>query len=71
MVKERHPADGRAHVLRLTAAGRAFLARLYPAIEAHEQTFAAALAPEEQEQLKSLLIRLGRGRSTDTSDAGG
>ncbi|GIX16030.1 MAG: MarR family transcriptional regulator [Rhodothalassiaceae bacterium] len=59
--KERHPADGRAHVLRLTAEGRAFLDRLYPAIEAHERLFAAALAPDEQEQLKVLLTRLGRG----------
>lgn len=70
--KERHPADGRAHVLRLTAEGRAFLDRLYPAIEAHERLFAAGLTPAERDQLKDLLARLGRGPAADASpDAGG
>ncbi len=71
VVKERHPADGRAHVLRLTAAGRSFLDRLYPAIEAHERLFAAALTPEERKQLENLLAQLGRGRSPGTPDAEG
>lgn len=59
--KERHPADGRAHVLRLTAEGRSFLERLLPAIEAHERLFAAGLTPAEQEELKRLLARLVDG----------
>lgn len=59
--RRRDPADGRASIVRLTPRGRALVRRLFPA---HAARLTAALRPltaAEQERLRSLCRRLGRG----------
>src|SRR5262245_43302903 len=51
-------ADRRAHALALAADGVALLARLRPALAAHEKRIARALRPVERRQLMRLLARV-------------
>jgi DNA-binding MarR family transcriptional regulator len=53
--------DRRSYALSLTAAGRAFMARITPEVEAHEREIAAGLSAEEKEQLIGLLARIADG----------
>ncbi|WP_397422864.1 MarR family winged helix-turn-helix transcriptional regulator [Phenylobacterium sp.] len=56
--RTRNKADGRSHMLTLTAAGRSLYAEIAPLALAYEATLIAGLAPEEVELLKRLLARL-------------
>ena len=51
-------ADGRSHVLALTAEGRALHAQIAPLALAYEAALIAGLAPGEVAQMKRLLMRL-------------
>jgi DNA-binding MarR family transcriptional regulator len=53
-----HHADGRSHVLALTAEGRAMYGEIAPLALAYEAALIAGLAPEEVKLLKRLLARL-------------
>ena len=57
---ERKPnaADGRSHLLELTAEGRAVHARIMPLALDIERELFSALDENEREQLKSMLLRL-------------
>ncbi len=52
------PADRRSHALHLTAPGRQLLARMIPAVRAHEARFAGHLADAERRELTALLKKL-------------
>ena len=56
--RTRNKADGRSHMLTLTAAGRSLYAEIAPLALAYEATLIAGLAPEEVALLKRLLARL-------------
>ena len=58
--RQRDPADRRAHVIALTAAGTALLAELAPAVRAARDELLAPLSEPEQDQLRDLLIRLNQ-----------
>ena len=51
-------ADGRSHVLALTAEGRALHGEIAPLALAYEAALIAGLAPDEVAQMKRLLVRL-------------
>jgi DNA-binding MarR family transcriptional regulator len=53
-----HQADGRSHVLALSAEGRRMYADIAPLAMAYEGALIAGLAPEDVELLKRLLTRL-------------
>ena len=53
-----HHADGRSHVLTLTAAGASLYAEISPLALAYEAALIAGLAPDEVALLKRLLTRL-------------
>lgn len=53
--------DRRSYALSLTAAGRDFLERVTPEVEAHEREIAAALSEQERDQLLGLLARIAAG----------
>ena len=53
-----HKADGRSHLLALTAEGRRLQAEIAPLALAYEAALIAGLAPGEVAQLKRLLSRL-------------
>ena len=53
-----HHADGRSHVLALTASGASLYAEIAPLALAYEAALIAGLAPDEVKQLKRLLCRL-------------
>lgn len=53
-----HKADGRSHLLALTAEGRRLQAEIAPLALAYEAALIAGLAPGEVAQLKRLLARL-------------
>ena len=53
-----HHADGRSHVLALTAQGRSLHAEIAPLALAYEAALIAGLSPNEVELLKRLLARL-------------
>ncbi|WP_370204764.1 MarR family winged helix-turn-helix transcriptional regulator [Pararhodobacter marinus] len=55
-----HPEDGRQLQLSLTEAGRAVLDRLGPVLDARNDLFLQALAPEELKVIRSALSKLGR-----------
>lgn len=56
--RTRDPADRRAHVVMLTAAGQSALAEIKPAVIEAKKELLGTLTEVEQEQLKSLLARL-------------
>jgi DNA-binding MarR family transcriptional regulator len=53
-----HEADGRSHVLTLTAEGAGLHAEIAPLALAYEAALIAGLAPEEVALLRRLLTRL-------------
>jgi len=68
VARSEHHADGRSHVLALTAEGSGLHAEIAPLALAYEAALIAGLAPEEVELLKRLL---GRLQSTAGQLAGG
>jgi DNA-binding MarR family transcriptional regulator len=58
VTRSQNQADGRSHVLALTAEGRRLYGEIAPLALAYEAALIAGLAPEEVELLKRLLIRL-------------
>ncbi|MES1952281.1 MarR family transcriptional regulator [Salinisphaera sp. S4-8] len=56
--RQRDPADRRAHIVRMTAAGMAGLEKVRPAARAATQELLAPLNDDEQAQLRALLARL-------------
>lgn len=53
-----HQADGRSHVLALSAEGRRLHGEIAPLAMAYEAALIAGLAPEQVRQLRRLLARL-------------
>ena len=53
-----HHADGRSHVLQLSAQGMRLYAEIAPLALAYEQALIAGLSPEEVEGVKRLLVEL-------------
>jgi DNA-binding MarR family transcriptional regulator len=53
-----HQADGRSHVLRLTAEGRRLHAEIAPLALAYEAALITGLSPDEVALLRRLLLRL-------------
>ncbi|MDH3242650.1 MAG: MarR family transcriptional regulator [Alphaproteobacteria bacterium] len=53
--------DRRSYALSLTKAGRAFIERITPEVEAHEREIAANLSGEEKDQLIAMLARIADG----------
>ena len=53
-----HHADGRSHVLELTAEGQRLYAEIAPLALAYEAALIAGLSPDEVGLLKRLLVRL-------------
>ena len=58
VVRDEHPADRRRHAVRLTAAGKAKLARLGEVGAAAELDLLEPLNPAERKQLRALLRKL-------------
>lgn len=58
IARSQNKADGRSHVLALTAAGRELYAEIAPLALAYEAALIAGLAPEDVTLLKRLLGRL-------------
>lgn len=56
--RSEHHADGRSHVLTLTAEGERLYAEIAPLALAYEAALIAGLAPSEVALLKRLLLRL-------------
>ena len=56
--RQPNAADGRSHLLELTAEGRAVHARIMPLALDIERELFSALDQDEREQLKSMLLRL-------------
>jgi MarR family transcriptional regulator, lower aerobic nicotinate degradation pathway regulator len=56
--RERNPADRRAYVITLTAAGKKAQARAEEAVDAHARGFFRRLTEPEQQELHRLLERL-------------
>jgi DNA-binding MarR family transcriptional regulator len=56
--RERNPADRRAYVIKLTAAGRKAQARAEEAVDAHALQFFGQLTEAERQELHRLLGRL-------------
>jgi DNA-binding MarR family transcriptional regulator len=56
--RERNPADRRAYVITLTAAGRKAQAEAEEAVDAHALRFFGQLAEDERQELHRLLTRL-------------
>jgi len=56
--RAQNKADGRSHMLALTAEGRSLFAEIAPLALAYEAALIAGLAPEEVTLLKRLLTRL-------------
>ena len=64
-----HHADGRSHVLALTAEGAGLHAEIAPLALAYEAALIAGLAPEEVALLKRLLARLQSAAGQLAGDA--
>jgi DNA-binding MarR family transcriptional regulator len=58
VARSEHHADGRSHVLALSAEGAGLHAEIAPLALAYEAALIAGLAPDEVELLKRLLVRL-------------
>jgi DNA-binding MarR family transcriptional regulator len=58
VVRRPNERDGRSHLLELTAEGRAVHARIMPLARAIEAELFGELSPEEQGQLRGLLVRV-------------
>jgi DNA-binding MarR family transcriptional regulator len=65
-----HQADGRSHVLALTAQGLGLYAEIAPLALAYEDTLISGLAPDEVALLKRLLSRLQAAAGQLAGDAG-
>jgi DNA-binding MarR family transcriptional regulator len=63
-----HQADGRSHVLALTAQGRALHGEIAPLALAYEAALISGLAPDEVALLKRLLVRLQGAASALSTD---
>jgi DNA-binding MarR family transcriptional regulator len=64
-----HHADGRSHVLTLTAEGSSLYAEISPLALAYEAALIAGLAPDEVALLKRLLTRLQSAAGQLAGDA--
>ena len=64
-----HEADGRSHVLALTAEGASLYAEISPLALAYEAALIAGLAPDEVALLKRLLTRLQSAAGQLAGDA--
>ena len=64
-----HHADGRSHVLALTAAGASLYAEISPLALAYEAALISGLAPDEVALLKRLLSRLQSAAGQLAGDA--
>jgi DNA-binding MarR family transcriptional regulator len=64
-----HHADGRSHVLALTAAGESLYAEISPLALAYEAALISGLAPDEVALLKRLLTRLQSAAGQLAGDA--
>ncbi len=64
-----HHADGRSHVLTLTAEGSSLYAEISPLALAYEAALISGLSPEEVSLLKRLLMRLQTSAGQLTGDA--
>ncbi len=62
-----HPSDRRAHVLRLTPAGKRTFQQLLRVARAHEERMFAGLSESEQEQLRGLLLRICANLQTESA----
>lgn len=60
------PGDRRATRVSLTVAGRTLVDRVLPLHVANEQRLLSALSPDEQTQLRALLLRLAEGLEAET-----
>lgn len=58
LMRNRDPADRRAHVVGLTGAGQKALADIQPAVTESKKELLAPLSEAEQDQLRDLLARL-------------
>ena len=69
VLRERSPEDRRVIYARLTPKGEALIEKTFPR-HAHEiRELFAVLSPEEQEQLRSLLKKLGRAERIATEQS--
>jgi DNA-binding MarR family transcriptional regulator len=66
-----HHADGRSHVLALSAEGKRLHAEISPLALAYEAALIAGLAPKEVDQLKRLLNRLQSAADRLAGEAAG
>jgi DNA-binding MarR family transcriptional regulator len=66
--RSEHQADGRSHVLALTAQGRALHGEIAPLALAYEAALISGLAPDEVALLKRLLVRLQGAASALSAD---
>ena len=64
VTRSEHHADGRSHVLALSAQGRSLYGEIAPLALAYEAALIAGLAPEEVELVKRLLARLQAAAGT-------
>lgn len=64
-----HPNDGRAYLVRITAAGTKALAGIKDISDEGTQAFFAALSPAEQKTFHELLIKLATPPTPDQSKA--
>jgi DNA-binding MarR family transcriptional regulator len=64
-----HHADGRSHVLALTAEGRRLYAEIAPLALAYEAALIAGLTPDEASMMRRLLLRL-QSAATALADEG-
>ena len=62
VAREASDRDGRAQILLLTGRGRAFVPQLAALADRNDAEFFAGLSPHEQAMLKSLLLKIVRGR---------
>ena len=58
LARDANTADGRSHLLGLTAMGRSLYAEIAPLAKAYEAALLTGLAPSEVATLKRLLLRL-------------
>jgi DNA-binding MarR family transcriptional regulator len=70
LARDMNTADGRSHLLTLTAMGRSLHAEIAPLAKAYEAALLAGLAPSEVATLKRLLLRLEAAASKLSGEGG-
>ena len=68
--RDANMADGRSHLLVLTAIGRSLYAEIAPLAKAYEAALLTGLAPNEVATLKRLLLRLEAAAARLSGDSG-